>query len=76
MKWLRDNLATVVRAITLVVAIGGSALGFFVSIKTDVAVLQADVREMKTNISATSRKLDRLYDIFVPAPFVASREKL
>lgn len=58
-------MATILKAASIVVAVAMPAIGFFTSLKTDVAVLQYDMSNVKMSVSDSARKIDKLYEAFI-----------
>lgn len=74
-EWIKTHGGNALKAAAIVIGVGGSALTFFTSLKTDVAVLQATVQELKIDTGDTNRKVDRLYDAFIGTS-ISARDKI
>lgn len=60
LKWGGSNWGNVLKAVALAI----TALGFFASLKIDIAVLKNQAANLETGSSEVNRKVDRLYDYF------------
>lgn len=60
LKWAHGNWGNVIKTLALLTA----ALGFFVSLKVDIAVLKSQTGSLEFSATEVNKKVDRLYDYF------------
>lgn len=56
MDWFKVHGANMLKAVALVITIGGGSITFFMDIKEDIAVLQSQYSEM-------NKTVDRIYQL-------------
>lgn len=68
MSWIEANIGNILKGASIAII----AVGFFASLKTDVAVqgagldsVKSDVADIKQSVRETNQKVDKLFDVFI-----------